>query len=79
MIAAAGAGFGGLRGLLRGTWREWRTAELRVLAAALVVAVAAVAAVGFFTDRVDRGMAQQATLLLGGDLAVVGDNPLPEE
>jgi len=78
MIAAAGAGFGGLRGLLRGTWREWRTAELRVLAAALVVAVAAVAAVGFFTDRVDRGMAQQATLLLGGDLAVVGDNPLPE-
>ncbi|WP_019627241.1 ABC transporter permease [Thioalkalivibrio sp. ALJT] len=65
-------------GFLRGAWREWRSAELRVLAAALVVAVAAVAAVGFFTDRVDRGMAQQATALLGGDLAVVSDNPLPE-
>ncbi|WP_018872627.1 ABC transporter permease [Thioalkalivibrio sp. ALJ16] len=67
-----------LSGFLRGTWREWRSAELRVLAAALVVAVAAVAAVGFFTDRVDRGMAQQATALLGGDLAVVSDNPLPK-
>lgn len=70
---------GGLREWLRGTWREWRSAELRVLAAALVVAVAAVAAVGFFTDRVDRGMAQQATLLLGGDMAVVGDHPIPDE
>jgi len=64
--------------LLRGTWREWRSAELRVLAVALIVAVAAVAAVGFFTDRVDRGMAQQATALLGGDLAVTSDSPFPE-
>ena len=70
-------GRSGLRGWLRGTWREWRSAELRVLAAALVVAVAAVAAVGFFTDRVDRGMAQQATQLLGGDLAVVSNQPIP--
>ncbi|WP_038054753.1 ABC transporter permease [Thioalkalivibrio sp. ALJ1] len=68
-----------LHALFRWTWREWRSAELRVLAAALVVAVAAVAAVGFFTDRVDRGMAQQATALLGGDMAVVSDNPLPGE
>ncbi|AKJ95105.1 lysophospholipase L1 biosynthesis ABC transporter permease [Thioalkalivibrio versutus] len=78
MIATRGTDRSHLRALLRGTWREWRSAELRVLAAALVVAVAAVAAVGFFTDRVDRGMAQQATALLGGDLAVVSDNPLPE-
>ncbi|WP_018882066.1 MULTISPECIES: ABC transporter permease [unclassified Thioalkalivibrio] len=76
-IHTRGQGRNPLRALLRGTWREWRSAELRVLAAALVVAVAAVAAVGFFTDRVDRGMAQQATALLGGDLAVVSDNPLP--
>lgn len=63
---------------LRDTLREWRSPELRVLAAALVIAVAAVAAVGFFTDRVDRGMTQQAATLLGGDLAVVSNSPIPE-
>lgn len=64
---------------LRDSWREWRSPELRVLAAALVIAVAAVAAVGFFTDRVERGMAQQATALLGGDLAVRSRSPIPED
>lgn len=63
---------------LRDTLREWRSPELRVLAAALVIAVAAVAAVGFFTDRVDRGMTQQAATLLGGDIAVVSNAPIPE-
>jgi putative ABC transport system permease protein len=63
---------------LRDTLREWRSPELRVLATALVIAVAAIAAVGFFTDRVDRGMVQQASALLGGDLAVVSDAPLPD-
>ncbi|AGA33648.1 ABC transporter, permease protein, putative [Thioalkalivibrio nitratireducens DSM 14787] len=72
------AGRSRLYGFLRDTLREWRSPELRVLAAALVVAVAAVAAVGFFTDRVDRGMEQQAATLLGGDLAVVSDAPMPE-
>jgi putative ABC transport system permease protein len=68
------------RGLvfLRDTLREWRSPELRVLASALVIAVAAVAAVGFFTDRVDRGMTQQAATLLGGDVAVVSNAPIPE-
>ena len=63
---------------LRDTLREWRSPELRVLAAALVIAVAAVAAVGFFTDRVDRGMTQQAATLLGGDIAVVSDSAIPD-
>jgi len=63
---------------LRDTLREWRSPELRVLASALVIAVAAVAAVGFFTDRVDRGMTQQAATLLGGDVAVVSNAPIPE-
>ena len=63
---------------LRDTLREWRSPELRVLASALVIAVAAVAAVGFFTDRVDRGMTQQAATLLGGDVAVVSNAAIPE-
>lgn len=58
--------------------RDLRTREMRVLAMALVVAVGALTAVGFFTDRVDRAMAQRATALIGADLVVESDDPIPE-
>jgi len=61
---------------LRMLRREWRAGELRVLAAALVIAVASVTSVGFFTDRVGRALAQQANRLLGADLALIADHPL---
>ena len=62
---------------LRALPRDWRTREMRVLAMALVVAVGALTAVGFFTDRVDRAMAQRATALIGADLVVESDDPIP--
>jgi putative ABC transport system permease protein len=58
--------------------REMRSGELRLLFAALVVAVAAVTAVGFFADRVRHGLERQARQMLGGDLVLVADHPLPE-
>ena len=48
-----------------------------MLIAAIVLAVASVGTVGFFADRVKGGLAQQANLLLGADLMVSGDRPLP--
>jgi putative ABC transport system permease protein len=57
--------------------REMRSGELRLLFAALVVAVAAVTAVGFFADRVHHGLERQARQMLGGDLALVADHPWP--
>lgn len=66
-----------LRLALRLLRRDWRAGELRVLAAALVLAVASVGTVGFFADRVKGALAQQANELLGGDLLVSGDRPLP--
>jgi putative ABC transport system permease protein len=57
--------------------RDWRAGELRVLAAALVLAVASVGTVGFFADRVKGGLTRQANLLLGADLMVSGDRSLP--
>ena len=57
--------------------RDWRAGELRVLIAAIVLAVASVGTVGFFADRVKAGLAQQANLLLGADLMISGDRPLP--
>ena len=56
--------------------RQWRIPELRVLALGVVVAVAAVTSVGFFTDRVQRALSQQASELLGADLVVASpDRP----
>ncbi|MCC6301796.1 MAG: FtsX-like permease family protein [Gammaproteobacteria bacterium] len=61
---------------LRMLRRDWRAGELRVLAAALVVAVAAVTAVGFFADRIRLALELQATELLGADLVISADHPL---
>jgi len=62
---------------LRMLRRNAHAGEARVLAAALFVAVAAVTTVGFFADRVRGALDQQANELLGGDLVVIADHPVP--
>lgn len=56
----------------------WRAGAIRVLVAALVIAVAAMTAVGFFTQRVDSALNQQGGLLLGGDIALQADHAIAE-
>src|SRR5258706_14077751 len=58
--------------------RDWRAGEQRLLALALVVAVASVTTVAFFADRVGRSLTSEARQLLGADLVVVSDKPLAE-
>lgn len=65
-----------LRLSLRALAREWRAGELRVLAAAVVVAVASVTAVAFFTDRARLAMERNAGELLAADLVVTSPYPL---
>lgn len=60
---------------LRGLRREWRAGELQALLLALLVAVASVTSVGFFTDRMDRAMLTGASDLLGADLLVLSSEP----
>ncbi len=59
--------------------RDSRAGELRLLAAAIVIAVASLATVGFFTDRVQQALQQQSNQLLGADLTIVSDRPLAAE
>ncbi|MFM7670814.1 MAG: ABC transporter permease, partial [Betaproteobacteria bacterium] len=61
---------------LRMTRRDWRAGELRFLLVALVIAVAASSAVGFFVDRMNRALSRDAAQLLGGDLLIRSDYPL---
>lgn len=60
----------------RALHRDWQAGELRVLAAALCIAVASVAAVGCFTDRVQQALERQASELLGADLIVSATRPM---
>jgi putative ABC transport system permease protein len=55
--------------------RDWRAGELRVLAAALAIAVASVTSVAFFADRVSQVLVRDAHQLLGADLVLVSDHP----
>lgn len=68
------------RGWVRLAWRQLsrdlRAGEIRILLAALVLAVVAVTAVGFVTDRAERALAMEANRLLGGDAVVRGDAPI---
>ena len=57
--------------------RNWAAGELRVLLLALLIAVASVTTVGFFADRVQAALDRQANELLGGDLVLIADQPIP--
>ena len=58
--------------------RNWSAGELRVVLLALFVAVASVTTVGFFADRVQAALDRQANELLGADLIVIADHPVPD-
>ena len=58
--------------------RDWRAGELTILIAAMVLAVASIGTVGFFADRVKGALGKQANLLLGADVLISGDRPLPD-
>lgn len=62
---------------LRMTQRDWRAGELRFLLIALIVAVAALSSVGFFVDRMRTGLDRDAHQLLGADLVIRADEPIP--
>ncbi|WP_242112614.1 ABC transporter permease [Luteimonas aquatica] len=68
------------RGVPGLAWRQLRrdlkAGDIRILFAALVLAVIAVTAVGFVTDRAERALAIEANRLLGGDAVLRSDAPI---
>lgn len=60
------------------TRRDLRAGSMRFLLLAVVLAVAALTAVAFFADRIERGLSRDAAQLLGGDAVVIADQPVSE-
>ena len=59
--------------------RDWRAGELRLLGLAIIVAVACLTSVDFFTDRVNQFTEIQATELLAADLVISSAEPFKQE
>lgn len=63
---------------LRLLYRDWRGGELRLLALALIIAVAAVTGVSWLADRVAGATEARAADLLAADRAVEYPSPIPD-
>lgn len=60
-------------------WRNWRSGEVRVLAGALILAVAVVSCISMFTDRLESALTAQSHTFLAADRVVSSSRPIPTE
>jgi putative ABC transport system permease protein len=56
--------------------RDWYSGELRLIGISILLAVACLTSVSFFTDRVRRATEQQATELLAADLVLISSSKI---
>jgi putative ABC transport system permease protein len=64
---------------LRLIQRDWRSGELTILVAALMIAVASATAVSLLDDRLARTMTLQAAEFLAADLVISAHQEIPED
>jgi putative ABC transport system permease protein len=64
---------------LRSFGRELRSGEVLVLLAAVALAVSALTAVGFLTDRIGKAVTRQANEVLAADLRLRSQERVPQE
>ena len=60
-------------------WRDWRSGEMLALGGALLIAVAAVSAVGSFSDRVESSLQRGAGEVIASDIKMTARTQVPEE
>lgn len=56
--------------------RDWYSGELRLIGLSILIAIACLSSVNFFTDRVRKATEQQATELLAADLVLTSSSPI---
>lgn len=60
-------------------WRNWRSGEVKILAGALMLAVAVVSAISVFTDRLESALIEESAAFLGANRIVESSQPIPGE
>lgn len=64
--------------ILRLVARDWRAGELRLLLAALLVAVGTVSAITLFVERLHQALLAESTSFLAADRVLSGSQPIPD-
>jgi putative ABC transport system permease protein len=59
--------------------KDWHSGELRLIGASIIIAVACLTSVSFFTDRVHQATEQHATELLAADLVLLSSYKIKED
>lgn len=63
----------------RMAWRDWRSGELGLLLAALMVAVGTVTAVSLFVDRLQQALLAEASDFLAADRVISSGRQIPDD
>jgi len=58
-------------------WRNWRSGEVKILASALVLAVAVVTAIAVFSNRMDQSLVRQSNTYLAADRVISSRFDIP--
>lgn len=59
-------------------WRDWRSGELGLLLAALLVAIGTVTAISLFVDRLHQALLLESANFLAADRYIGGSRPIPD-
>ena len=59
-------------------WRDWRSGELLLLSAALVIAIGTVTAISLFVDRLHQALLLESANLLAADRYISSSGEIPE-
>lgn len=60
-------------------WRDWRSGELNLLLASLIIAVATVTTITLFVDRLQQALTQESSTFLAADRVIEYDRPIDIE
>lgn len=60
-------------------WRDWKSGELNILIASLLLAIATVTSISLFTSRIHNSIYEEATHFLAADAKISGTLPIPPQ